>query len=469
MNDSSARDKWSGRMAFVMAAAASAVGLGNIWRFPYLAAKYGGGIFLLVYVALAVTIGFTLMTVEIAIGRRTKLSPLDAYKSIAPKWQIIGWLGMAVPALIIAYYSVIGGWIVKFLAFYAKRLFEASPCPVTVAESKALFSDFTGGGSLQPLACSAVFAFCTAVLVLLGVRRGIEKSNKIAMPLLLVLCVAVAAMSLCQPGAAEGLAYYLKPDFSKFSWKTVVWALGQMFFSLSLAMGIMVTYGSYMRKEDSIPKCVFRIEFFDALVAFLAGLMIIPPVFTFLGEEGLKSEGPGLMFISLPGVFGKMTLFGASIGDVAGLLFFALAFFAALTSSVSIMETVVSSLRDRLGLGRTAAGMIVTIYMFITLVPNSLCFANDGVFSCEILPGMRLLDFCDFAANNIFMPLCAFLTCVFAGWCIGPNWIVREIGIREGRFRLARPFAFMVKYAAPAAIALIFTFYILKELKIVEM
>lgn len=458
-------------MAFVMAAAASAVGLGNLWRFPYLAAKYGGGIFLAVYAILAVTVGFALMTVEIAIGRRTKLSPPDAFRSVSRKWEFVGWLGMAVPTVILAYYNVIGGWIVKYLAFYARRLLceESAAAAMDAGRAQAVFDGFVSGGSLQPFACGAVFAGCTAILVLLGVKRGIERSSKILMPLLLLLCVAVAAISLSQPGAGAGVKYYLKPDFAAVSWKTVVWALGQVFFSLSLAMGIMITYGSYMHRNESIPKCVLRIEFFDALVAVLAGLIVIPPVFAFLGEEGLKEQGPGLMFVALPVVFSRMTLFGFGIGDLAGLLFFALAFFAAVTSSVSVMETVVSSLRDRTGMRRTPAGLAVTAYMFALLLPVSMCYAKDGPMAGISISEMPLLDFMDFISNNIMMPVCAFCTCIFAGWAVGPGWIYAETRHGGTPLPFARAFAFMVKYAAPVAIIVIFAACILKELEVVSM
>ena len=462
------RENWSSHMAFVMAAAASAVGLGNLWRFPYLAAKYGGGIFLLTYAVLAATLGFTLLVVETAVGRRTRLSPPAAYRSLSPKWQGIGWLGIAAPAIVLCYYNAVGGWTVKYLAVYADRVFRGGEA-LDAVKSGERFGGFISGGSYAPLVCGAVFAGCTAALVLAGVKKGIERSSKILMPILLALCVAVSCISLSQPGAAEGLEYYLRPDFSAFSWKTVVWAMGQMFFSLSISLGIMITYGSYMRKDDLICRSVLRIEMFDGAVAFLAGLMIIPPTYAFLGPEGVQSQGPGLMFIALPAVFSRMTLFGAGIGDIAGLMFFALAFFAALTSCVSTMETVTSSLRDCTGMRRAPAGTVVAVAMGAALVPISLCYVKDGFFSGDILPGMPLLDFMDFAANNLLMPACGFLTCIFIGWIVGPEWVISETEADGSRFRFRRLFSFTLKYAAPIAIAGIALAYTLKQLDWISM
>ena len=332
------RSSFSGRLGFVLAAAGSAVGLGNIWRFPYLAAKYGGGIFLLVYVVLVVTFGFSLMVAEIALGRNTRLSAIGAYKKLNKKFGFLGILTALVPIIILPYYSVIGGWVTKyFVAFLSGHHMEAS--------SDDYFGGFIGQ-TFEPVLWLAIFGVITFVIVLCGVKRGIETANKFMMPILIVLCVAVCVYSCTLPGALEGVKFYLIPDFSRFSINTVLGAMGQMFYSMSLAMGIMITYGSYMKKETSIEKSVSQIEIFDTGVALLAGLMIVPAVFVFSGgDQSAMRSGPGLMFQTLPKVFDSMG--GGQFGQIVGALFFLLVLFAALTSAISLMETVVSIVIDK--------------------------------------------------------------------------------------------------------------------------
>ena len=294
------RSSFTGKIGFVLAAAGSAVGLGNIWRFPYLAAKYGGGIFLLVYVVLALTFGFTLMIAEIAIGRKTGLSAIGAFKALDRRFSFVGWIAAVIPAIILPYYSVIGGWVLKYIFGFA-----------TGAGREMANGNYFGsyiGKTGEPLIWFGIFIAITAVIVFLGVEKGIEKVSKLMMPVLVLLIAFVAVYSLCtMDGAGVGVKYYLKPDFGSFSIMTVVAAMGQLFYSMSLAMGIMITFGSYMKKEVDIEKSVHQIEIFDTGVAILAGLMIIPAVVAFAGGDVSQvNKGAGLMFITLPQVFQKM-------------------------------------------------------------------------------------------------------------------------------------------------------------------
>ena len=309
------------RLGFILAAAGSAVGLGNIWRFPYLAAKYGGGMFLLIYLILAVTFGFALMITEIAIGRKTGKSVIGAYSAINKRFAPLGWLAAAIPVVILPYYCVIGGWVLKYLTEFATGGGKST------ADSGDYFSAFISSPA-APMVFFAIFIVLTAAVVMLGVEKGIEKVSKILMPVLMLLIIGIGVYTLTLPGAIDGLIYYVKPDLSEFSIKTVIAAMGQLFYSMSLAMGIMITYGSYMRKEDNIEKSVRQIEIFDTLVAFLAGLIIVPAVFVFSGgDRSALNAGPKLMFVTLPNVFDSM-----SGGQIVGTVFFVLVALAALTS-----------------------------------------------------------------------------------------------------------------------------------------
>ena len=469
MNSSKApRASWSSQLGFVFAAAASAVGLGNIWRFPYLAAKYGGGIFLLCYLVLVVTLGFTMMTAEVAIGRRTGLAPFDAIRAIRRRWAWLGWLCTLVPAIILPYYCIVGGWVLRYFTHYALAVFGlggADPTafvpadPSGAAGAAGYFSNFISGSG--PIAYGIAFTLACCALILLGVRRGIEKSNLVLMPMLIALCFVVAGVSLAQPGAGAGLVYYLKPDFSKFSYKTVVTAMGQMFYSLSLAMGIMIAYGSYMRKEDSIERSVRRIEVFDTLVAVLAGLMVIPAVYAIADPadpaHGMNG-GAGLMFMNLPGVFRQM----AGTNAVAA-LFFLLVLFAALTSCISIYETCVASLCDRTGWARRRASLVTLVYALLLGLPSALGYGS-GPLGGEIWHGMTFLDFSDFLANNVLMPVAAFFIAVLVGWVVGPGWVAEEVRRGGAPFRAEKLFSAIVRWFAPGLILVILVAYVLDGL-----
>lgn len=428
------RSNFSSKIGFVLAAAGSAVGLGNIWRFPYLAARYGGGTFLLVYLILAVTFGFTLMLAEIAIGRKTGLSAIGAFKKLDKRFSFLGVLCAFIPILIFPYYSVIGGWVIKYFSVFVSG-------GMTAAADDNYFSSFIGSTG-EPIGWFALFILLTAVIVFLGVDKGIETVSKFMMPILVVLTIIIAVYGLTVDGAMEGVAYYLKPSLEHFSVKTILAAMGQLFYSMSLAMGIMITYGSYMKKENHLVQSVRQIEVFDTSIAFLSGLMIIPGVFAFSGgtAENLN-QGPGLMFITLPKVFHSMPM-----GGVIGTAFFILVFFAALTSAISLMETIVSILMDKFKWKRNFTVLFVTLLALIMGIPSSLGF---GAWDHIKFLGMSILDTFDFLSNSVLMPIAAFFTCVFVGFVIRPKTIIDEVEESDGTFKEEKLFTIMIKWIAP--------------------
>jgi len=444
------KSSFTGKLGFVLAAAGSAVGLGNIWRFPYLAAKYGGGIFLLVYLVLVLTLGFSLMAAEIAIGRKTGKSALGAFGALSKKWSFIGILASIVPAIILPYYSVIGGWIIKYMTVYVTGGGAA-------AAEDGFFGAFSGQVA-EPIIWFLLFIGVTTVVVLLGVEKGIEKVSKIMMPILVILTLILCVYTLLQPGAIDGLLYYITPDFSKFSITTVLAAMGQMFYSMSLAMGIMVTYGSYMKKNVSLEASVTQIEIFDTGVAFLAGLLIVPAVFVFSGgDEAALGKGVGLMFITLPKVFESMPA-----GGLIGAVFFVMVLFAALTSSISIMETVVASLQDKFGWGRKKSVFATLILSILLGIPSSLGF---GVWSGFTMNNLTILEIFDFISNSVMLPIVALLISVFVGYVVGTKAIAEEVAL-NGKFKREKVFNVVIKYVAPICIVLILISSILDGLGI---
>ena len=445
------RSTFSGRIGFVLAAAGSAVGLGNLWRFPYLAAKYGGGIFLLIYILLAVTFGFTLMITEIAIGRKTHRSPMEAYGMLNKKWKWLGVLSTLVPVIILPYYCVIGGWVIKYAAVMITG-------GVQEAAANGYFTSFTER-PFEPLIWFFIYTTATAVIVFLGVDKGIEKMSRYLMPALLVITVALTIFVICQPGAPEGVIYYLKPDFSKLSIMTFVAALGQLFFSMSLAMGIMVTYGSYLKKDSNIVTSTRQIEAFDTVVALLAGLMIVPSVFVYSGgDETALGQGPGLMFDTLPKVFA-----GMPFGSAVGAAFFVLVLFAALTSSVSDMEAIVAGMADKYKINRKKASLIVYAY---ALLIGIFCAFGFSIWKNFTIMDLSILDFLDFISNSVMMPLVGMLTCVLVGFIIKPKAITDEVEL-NGRFKEKKFYNIMVKWIAPVCIFAILISSVLNTLGIV--
>lgn len=456
MSEKTKRGSFSGQLGFIMAAAGSAVGLGNIWRFPYLAAKDGGGIFILVYLILAVTFGFALLTTEIAIGRKTKQSPLTAYKMIHPKWGGIGILACLVPIIILPYYCSIGGWVFKYLSLYLTG--HGSD-----AVSDTYFSEYIAG-TAQPLIWMLVYFFITAFVVFCGVEKGIEKYSKVLMPILVVMVIGISifALTLHHTDAEgitrtglQGLKVYLIPDFKGMTFKTlfitIMDAMGQLFFSISVAMGIMVTYGSYAKDETNLTKSINQIEIFDTAIALLAGLMIIPTVFTFMGVEGM-SAGPGLIFVSLPKVFDAMGVVGKVIAPV----FFLIVSFAAVTSSVSVMEAIVSSLMDAFHITRKKGSVIVAVYTLITGV--IVCLGYNVLYMEVSLPNGstgQILDILDYISNNILMPAVAILTSILIGWVVKPKVIIDEVSKGGYRFTRKGIYIVMIKFVVPVLLMIL--------------
>lgn len=448
------RSGFSGKLGFVLAAAGSAVGLGNIWRFPYLAAKYGGGMFLLVYILLAITFGFTLMVAEIALGRKAQLSAVSAFAKFNRKFAFLGYLASLVPIIILPYYSVIGGWVTKYLVAFCSG-------GMSSAAQDGYFNNFISSTG-EPILYFSVFLGLTALVVLFGVEKGIEKVSKFMMPVLVVLSIGVAIYSACLPGAMKGVIYYLKPDFSHFSVTTVLAAMGQLFYSMSLAMGIMITYGSYMKKGVNIESATRQISLFDTGIAFFAGLMIIPAVFSFSGgDESALGQGPGLMFVTLPKVF--ETFPG---GTYIGALFFILVLLAALTSSISLMETVVSIFIDKFGWKRNVTCLIVLIGSIVLGLLSTLGY---GVWADIKIIGMQFLDFFDFISNSVIMPLVALITCIFIGYFIKPQTLIDEVETESARFKSKKMFVVMIKYISPIFILLILISSVLNAFGIIKM
>ena len=451
------RNSFSGSLGFVLTAAGSAVGLGNIWRFPYLAAKDGGGLFLVIYLILALTFGFTLLTTEIAIGRKTKQSPLTAYAKLSAKWGFLGVFACLVPVIIMPYYCVIGGWVVKYFLAYLTGGGAA-------AAEDGYFTGFITG-DWQPIVLLVVFLVMVAFIVFRGINKGIESSSKVLMPLLLMLVVGIAFFSLTihyedESGVArtgmEGFQIYVIPDLSGMTVKgfftVLLDAMGQLFFSLSVAMGIMVAYGSYVKDDANLVKSINQIEIFDTAVAFLAGVMIIPAVYTFMGREGMAASGPSLMFVSLPKVFASM----GRIGNLVGCLFFAMVLFAAITSAVSVMEAVVSSFMDKFHMTRTKAAAVETA---IALVGGVIVCLGYNVLYFEFkLPNgavAQILDIMDYISNNLLMPLVAIGTCVLIGWVLKPKAVIEEVEKSGGRFGRKQLYIIMIQYIAPILLVIL--------------
>ena len=445
---------FTGKMGYVMAAAASAVGLGNIWRFPYLCAKYGGGIFLVIYLVLVFTFGYALLMSETAIGRMTRKSPIGAFKSFSNTKASAfgGWINALVPFIICPYYAVIGGWVVKYLVGYC------------TGETQAMAADGYFGGyissNLQPELFFIIFVLLTMVVILGGVVNGVEKVSRIMMPILIVLAVIVSIYSCTRPGAVEGIKYMFIPNIHNFSMMTIVSAMGQMFYSLSLAMGIMITYGSYVDKNQDLEDSTTKIEFFDTLIAILAGLMIIPAVFAFSGgDPDTLNAGPSLMFITIPKVLVSM-----GFGTPAGILFFLLVFLAALTSNISLTETCVGTLSDELGWSRRKSTLVFGVYAVLL---GSLASLGYGVLGDLKIIGMQVLDFLDFISNSVMMPIAALAICILVVRNIGLKTMADEFE-RNSAFKRKPVYNFSMKYLAPFALVVILISSVLRAFGIIS-
>ena len=382
------------------------------------------------------------MTAEIAIGRKTGLSAIGAFEKLSKKYTWVGYVVALVPALILPYYSVIGGWVTKYLTVFVTGQ------GASAADGEGVFFSNFISQEIEPVVWFLIFIGITALVVLFGVEKGIEKVSKVMMPVLAVLAVGIAIYScIFSPKNIEGLSYYLVPDFSKFSMATVLAAMGQLFYSMSLAMGIMITYGSYMKKDVSIESSVGHIEIFDTGIAFMAGLMVLPAV----GAAGAETAGPGLMFISLPNVFNSMGI----VGHIVGAVFFLLVLFAALTSSISLMETVVSILCDKLKIGRKLSCLIVFLLSVVlglvtcfgySLWPNFHPFGN---------PSNNVLDLFDQLTNSFLMPIIALFICIVVGYVVKTKFVEDEVELGNVKFKRKKLFRVVIKFIAPVCLILI--------------
>ena len=433
---------FSGKLGFVLAAAGSAVGLGNLWRFPYLTAKYGGGMFILCYILLAVFFGIIMLMLEIGIGRHTGKSVIGAFKKLNKKFKWFGYACVIVPLIIVPYYCVIGGWVTKYawsFSIGSEGLVGAADATVT----ETFFSSFISS-TWEPLIFFLIFAAITVVIVAFGVQKGIEKMSKILMPALAIIAVALMIFVFCQENALAGIAYTLVPDFEHFGFETVLGALGQLFYSMSIGMCIMITYGAYMKKDVSIKSSALQIGIFDSLFAIIASLIIIPAIFAFSDASALNSSGPSLMFIQLTNVFNSMGV----IGRFIGIVFFILVLFAAITSSVSLVEAIVAVLCEDGRMKRVTACAIVFGSILVLGTLSSLGF---GVLGDININGYTILDMFDFVANNVLMPIVAIITCVIAGWFIDKTILPKEIGLDKNK-SLNMYFNVIVRYVAPLCI-----------------
>ena len=436
MNKHKKRSTFSGKLGFVLSAAGASVGLGNIWRFPYLAAKYGGGIFLLIYIILALTFGYTMIIAETSLGRMTRKSPVGAFQSFGKSKLLSagGWINAIIPILIVPYYSVIGGWVIKYLVEYVIGQGQ-------LLATDEYFGSFISNG-LSTEICFLIFTFFTLGIIYAGVRNGIERVSKFMMPILVVLSVIIMIYSVTRPGALEGVKYFLVPNLENFSWMTVVSAMGQMFYSLSIAMGILVTFGSYMKKDTSIEDSTQNVEIFDTAIAIMAGLMIIPAVFAFSGgDPDSLNAGPALMFITIPKVFANM-----GFGTAVGILFFLLVLFAAVTSSIALTESAVSTFEDELHWDRKKSTVIMGIIMILL---GSLSCLGYGPLAGVTIIGMQFLDFFDFLTNSVMMPIAAMATCLLVSKVIGVNKLEEEVTQDGQPFRRKHIFRFMIRYLCP--------------------
>lgn len=448
---------FSGQLGFVLAAAGSAVGVGNLWRFPYLAAKDGGGLFLLIYLVLVLTFGFTLLTSDIAIGRRTQESAIKAYTIMNQKWKFLGILTFLVPVFIMTYYAVIGGWVTKYAVVYLSGQVEA-------AAGDSYFTSFITS-PVSPVLFALLFMGITALIVYNGVEEGIERVSKYMMPVLLVLVVIIAGYSLTLSHTDEtgqvrtgidGFLYYITPHFEGLTLERFLQilldAMSQLFFSLSVSMGIMITYGSYVKPEVNLNRAVNQIEIFDTGVALLAGAMIIPAVFVFSGTDGM-SAGPSLMFVSLPKVFAAM----GSAGRFVGILFFVTTIFATLTSCISVLESITANCMEIFHAGRKKTVAVLTV---IYLAASAVIALGYSIFYVEVgLPNGttgQLLDIMDYISNSFMMPLIALLSTILIGWIKTPDYVIEEMERNGETFRRKKMYIIMIRYVAPVMMLVLF-------------
>lgn len=458
MENKQKKASFTSSIGFILAAAGSAVGLGNIWRFPYLAAQGGGGLFLIIYLALILTFGYTLLATDLIIGRKTKMNAINAYASISKKFKFVGILTFIVPSIIMSYYSVIGGWVTKYILVYVTGQAQN-------AANDGYFASFITS-NVAPLVFMLIFLAITAWVVYMGVEKGIEKFSKVVMPGLILMVIGIAIFSVCLKHTdsngitrtgLQGLAIYLIPNFEGITFSKlmsiILSALSQLFYSLSVSMGIMITYGAYVKDDVNMSKDITRIEIFDTSVAVLAGMMVIPAVFVFMGPEGMQNQGAGLMFNILPKVFYAM----GDVGTVVGLLFFVMVLFAALTSSVSIMETIVSTCMEMFKASRKKVSLIIAV---LSLAASVIVCLGYNLFYFEVpLPtgaSGQLLDVLDYISNNFLMPIISLFTCIIIGWVVKPQWAISEMEKNGNVFKKKGLYTVIIKYVAPVLLSVMF-------------
>jgi NSS family neurotransmitter:Na+ symporter len=441
--DFAKRDSFGSKIGVVAAAAGSAVGLGNIWRFPYILGENGGGAFLIVYLAIVFAIGIPVMMSELVIGRRSQRNPVGAFRTLAPRrpWFLVGMMGIVSAFLILAFYTAVAGWTLEYIYQTLIGGFKAK----SSVELAAMFDSFRTE-SLRPALWFSIFMLATAGIVLGGVRKGIEKSTKIMMPILFVLILVMCVKSLTLPGASKGVEFLFQPDFSKITGKTVLMALGQAFFSLSIGMGTLITYGSYIQKDNKLGNTAVEVSMVDLLIAVLAGIAIFPAVFAF---DISPSSGEALTFIVLPGIFQQMTG-----GMVFAFTFFFLLAIAALTSTISVLEVIVAYFSEQLNLSRRTAVIIATVSMFILGISASLSW---GVMRGVTLFGNNIFDFFNKTTANILLPVGGLFIVAFLGWFF-PGRDVKDELTNGGtvRAKYYSLFRFLIRFIAPIAIALVF-------------
>jgi NSS family neurotransmitter:Na+ symporter len=441
--DASKRDNFGSRIGIIAAAAGSAIGLGNIWRFPYVAGENGGAAFLIIYVLFIIAIGLPIMLSELLIGRRAQKNAFGSFKLLKPgqPWYLFGLVCVGAAFMILAYYSTIAGWTLEYLLQATLNGFSGKSTP----ELENMFSSFQRGG-MMPVVWQGVFMFMTAFIVFRGIKKGIEKYTKILMPLLFVLIVIICIRSVSLPGAGEGLKFLFNPDFSKINANVILEALGQAAFSLSIGMGVLITYGSYVSRKDNLTQSAYAITAADTIIAILAGIAIFPAVFAF----GIKpDEGPALIFITLPNIFQSMPG-----GYFWAIIFFILLAIAALTSTISILEIVVAYVSEELKLSRKKATIVSATLIFMLGI---FCTLSQGPLDNLGLFGKNLFSIFDYLAANIILPLGALIIAVFTGWFLGKRNVRDEI-TNGGRFkgRLFSTFMTIIRFVAPIAIAIVF-------------
>ncbi len=435
------RDQFASKLGFIFAEAGSAVGLGNVWRFPYLAGKNGGGAFVLFYLLCVIVIGFGLMLAEFVIGRHTQLSSVDAFKKLDKRFTFVGAMGVLAAFIIMGYYPVVGGWSVAYI--FKSIMGQLSTDQAAMGE--AFTTLITGIGS--PIFWTAVYLLANVIIVAKGISSGIEKASKVMMPLLFILLIILVVRSLTLPGAIEGLKYLFVPDFSKLTGDVMLSALGQAFFSLSLGMGCMITYASYLSKKDNLVENALIVPTMDTGVALLSGMVIIPATVAFGFDLG---QGPGLVFVTVPAIFATM---GPVVGRIFGIIFFLLLTVAALTSSLSLLEVVVSYLIDNRGLERKKAVIVSSIILFIICIAASL---SMGPWSGFTILGKNIFDFLDWFANSLLLPIGGLFITLYVGWFMGKDRVKAEV-TNEGtvRFGLFEVWMFLCRFVIPAIIFLV--------------